>query len=449
MVGPLQAPVDYFSQLAPFDIGQAMDAHKLQGQQLAQAQAQQQRAAQQQAQLDEARAAFAKDPSAQNFSALVTYDPKSYEAIKSAHDAMDTEQRNNSIKEQTAIHGYLAAGRSKEAAALLDRRIAADKAAGLDTADDQEFRDLIDEDPAAAAATVAYHLGSAVGADKFGDVFGKVGDGVRADAELPGKIAATTATTAKTVADARLTVANTDQVAPNAEADRRQKAAQEQRWAAQSRNEAGRLALDADALETNTQLELEKLRAKGTELSAGAEGRLSSAVVNAEGSRQLATRASDLANKIAAAPIGLGGVFASVNEAARGAFGGQNPVSALRKEYSTLINAQAVANLPPGPASDKDIKLAREGFPKGNANAETMASFLRGMAKLQNIKANREQARADWISENGNEGRARKDIMVNGVRVPAGTTFGEFSQSAASVERREDVTERSYMQKYK
>lgn len=435
-------PINYFGQLAPTDLGQALlgGLQQRQAQQLAQQQ--QARALAQQAQLDAARDAAIKNPTAANYNALFLLDPKSQEAIKAAQSGVNKADQDNDLKEYTALFGLARAGRTQDVRARVQARIDADKKAGLDTADDEAFLEVPDDE---LAGYIGLQLAGVLGPEKFDQAFKTQTEGERADAKLPGELALTEAQAQAAEADAVKTNVEARELPRTNAADIEFKRAQSQRFRDQTVNEARRLDLDENALLTNTQLEMDKLLSKGTELTPGAEGRLSTAVTNAEASRQLATRATSLADRIATAPIKAGGVFASLKELSADAFGTQDPVSAIRKEYTALISSQAVANLPPGPASDKDIQLALKGFPKNSSNADTMASFLRGMAKLQNIKASREQARADWISENGNEGRARRDITVNGVRVPKGSTFGDFSTSAAAIERRESVGERSYL----
>ena len=83
--------------------------------------------------------------------------------------------------------------------------------------------------------------------------------------------------------------------------------------------------------------------------------------------------------------------------------GSQDAVTALRKRYFAIRSSQAIQNLPPGVASDKDIELALMGFPGDKANKEEMASFLRGMAKLERAADTYNTFKANHISTTGNE----------------------------------------------
>jgi hypothetical protein len=109
--------------------------------------------------------------------------------------------------------------------------------------------------------------------------------------------------------------------------------------------------------------------------------------------------------------------------------------------------------LPPGSASDKDVVMAMGGFPPETADAKTMASFLRGMAKLNQYTAVSENAKAEWVNAVGHLGKPKTDINVDGVNVPAGSTFTDFARQymANKVEQRQtqaaqqQVQGRSYM----
>jgi hypothetical protein len=440
---PLQlfsGPIDYSQALAGPDIGASL----LKGYQDAEKQklltAELTRQMERRKQLETAQKAAIEKPSLETFNALFVLDPENHEAIKSAWNAKDEDTRRGELAEKASIRGFLRAGQPERAKAVLQRRIEADKKAGIDTSDDEEIVGLIDEDPVAAGGVVDYAIASVIGPDKWSEAFGKFGEDARAAAKLPGEIAKAEADVAKTGAEIGKIEAETVEIAPTASAGRSLINAQVANFQSAIEERAARLDLDKDRLTSEVQLRLEEAAAKGTEVTPHFQKVLGDSVIAAESNRALGNRAKDLADRVAA--LGTGGTASQVTELVKGAFG--NP-TLLRKEYQALISSQAVKNLPPGPASDKDIQLAMKGFPAPNASAETMSSFLRGLAKMQDIAANREQAKADWISDNGSLGTAKRDLTVNGVRIPKGSTFGDFSKTQAAAERREAQPERSYM----
>jgi len=104
----------------------------------------------------------------------------------------------------------------------------------------------------------------------------------------------------------------------------------------------------------------------------------------------------------------------------------------LRQEYTRLRNSAAVQSLPPGPATDRDIALVLEGFPPPTADARTMAVFMRGMAKLQDITAAVEGSKVDWLAGNrGNLTRATNAFVAGDYRVNPGETWVDFSSRVA------------------
>ena len=123
------------------------------------------------------------------------------------------------------------------------------------------------------------------------------------------------------------------------------------------------------------------------------------------------------------------GVVASLSEFAKSALGTEDAVTQLRTNYNAVRASQAVNNLPPGPASDKDIALALSGFPKPNASPKTIVSFLRGSAKLARADAAYNQFKADFISKTGSprdlnkEWRTGKDSPELGKKVTMGDIY--------------------------
>lgn len=142
---------------------------------------------------------------------------------------------------------------------------------------------------------------------------------------------------------------------------------------------------------------------EGLELSSHMQKRLSNATDSAIESEANASRFEVLASDIEEADIG-GGLFGGTwKEALKEVTGTQDAVSELRRKYAGIRASQVVNNLPPGAASDKDIEMAISGFPSEKANGQQIASFLRGMAKLEKVKADYENFKAEYISENGSE----------------------------------------------
>jgi hypothetical protein len=380
-----------------------------------------------------------QQPTAQNWAALQLLNPDAHQAIKSGWEALDKDSQASTLRETAAVYGALRAGKPELAKTQLQQRIDADKAAGQDTSHDQQILDLIGEDVNAAIEFVTPILASIAGPEKMAEAFSKIGETARADELQPSAVAKASAEASKATTEA----AYAPQVI---QSDLASEASTRQRQAAQTANEIesnklgwAKLNLDADALATNTQLKLQELGQRAGALDAGATSEINKAVASSVQNQALADRASELAAKFQATDIGNGGWMASAREAWKGAWGSQNPVTGLRTAFQGLINSQAIKNLPPGPATDKDILLAKQGFPPASAGKEYIVSFLRGMAKMQTLAAQADDRRANWIAANKSLAPARQDIDVGGVRIPAGTTFSEFNRNAGKIAKQGEV----------
>lgn len=80
-----------------------------------------------------------------------------------------------------------------------------------------------------------------------------------------------------------------------------------------------------------------------------------------------------------------GGLVGSGKEFIKEIVGAQDEVSELRIKLKGVITRASVGNLPPGPATDKDIQLVLSGEIPANANAATVISYLNGLKKLANV----------------------------------------------------------------
>ena len=94
--------------------------------------------------------------------------------------------------------------------------------------------------------------------------------------------------------------------------------------------------------------------------------------------------AVSVGNRLEKAAAGgvTGGIVATGEEFIKSILGTEDEVTLLRKAADRLRVSRGVANLPTGPASDKDVALVMEGELSATANPKTVASYVRGIAKL-------------------------------------------------------------------
>jgi len=94
-----------------------------------------------------------------------------------------------------------------------------------------------------------------------------------------------------------------------------------------------------------------------------------------------------------------GGLASTFSETLKSVLGSQDQVTEFRRKLNEVRISQGMKNLPPGPASDVDVKMAMKGVPKENASAEQVSSFLRGSARMARFDAGYNQFKADFITQ--------------------------------------------------
>ena len=192
------------------------------------------------------------------------------------------------------------------------------------------------------------------------------------------------------------------------------------------------LGLDREKVGSEVALNLARVAELATSLPEQAKKDINDAAVTAGTSKQQAMQLNSLAAKLDQEGGGWG-LAARGAEWFKRATGSEGYVSSLRQEFTRLRNNAVVQALPKGAASDRDIALMLEGFPPATADAKYMASFLRGMAKSQEIIAATENARVDWLSQNrGSLGRARSEFKAGDFTAQPGETWVDLSQRIAA-----------------
>lgn len=168
---------------------------------------------------------------------------------------------------------------------------------------------------------------------------------------------------------------------------------------------------------------------EGRELSAQSQKRLSEFTDAAVENQRLEQKYLTLADDFDKSGIS-GGLKTTWSEYAKELSGNQDEISSLRREFLKVRGSEVVNNLPPGAASDADIAMALSGFPGDRANAQQVAGFLRGMAKLKGFNKEFNEFKANYVSENGSERgmlgawRERQDEMAE--QKPAKLTRDQF-----------------------
>jgi 2C-methyl-D-erythritol 2,4-cyclodiphosphate synthase len=278
---------------------------------------------------------------------------------------------------------------------------------------------MIQEDRAAAAAPEELRK--------------KIADADAAVADAKTKQATATNAAEKAAADAAKATADAKKAAVDAQyAERVQLAGLEEKgWnvknlKSQISDRSARLGLDQQTMQATVAEKLSSIQKNLNEIPADTRKLINESATLAAASKQSANQMNDLAKRIE--DLGGYGTASRLGEFAKKTLGAEGYETGLRQEYTRLRNQAGIKSLPPGPATDKDIQLALKGFPEDTSNSKSIASFLRGMAKLQEIDAASNNAKTDWLAQNnGTLTRAGKTFIAGDYTVNTGETFNDFN----------------------
>lgn len=204
-------------------------------------------------------------------------------------------------------------------------------------------------------------------------------------------------------------------------------ASQEQRkmWKNQSGVAWARLKLDRDKFQEEADAALAARLEGRPPLTGDAFKQVADKGIAAVQSQSIAGEADTLAAEIEAAG-GSGGMDAAATKKWREIFGSQDPkTNGLYARFETLKAKGIYRDIGPGQKTDDDVAFFERGWPSSDASPAFKASFLRGMAKVARAAAAIENAQSDYVSQNGDPGNARRDLVIGGVQIPAGTTYAD------------------------
>ena len=194
------------------------------------------------------------------------------------------------------------------------------------------------------------------------------------------------------------------------------------------KNRSEKLNLDRQTTQANVADKLSAIQQRLTDIPESARKLINESATQSATSKQAAIQYNDLASRIESAQGGKGRLT-SASEWFASQLGNQDAWTQIRNEYTRVRNSVAIKSLPPGASTDADIQLALKGIPPENANAATLASFLRGSAKLQDIDSAINNSKTDWLSQNnGLLTRAKSTFIAGDYATKSGETFNDFAQ---------------------
>lgn len=189
---------------------------------------------------------------------------------------------------------------------------------------------------------------------------------------------------------------------------------------------AQRLALDQQEFGFKMQQAQEKaqqLISEAPKLSVNMEKGIETAVNNATASSNSANSMSALAQQFRAEKPTTG-LFGNAQNMFAKLTGSDTTLRDLRIRQNAIVNSQVLKFLPPGPATDKDVEIVRQGAPTDMDNPETVARWLDAMANLERRNAQFNEFKAEWMSANGNPGQSRNGGQILGLDVKKGESLG-------------------------
>jgi hypothetical protein len=154
--------------------------------------------------------------------------------------------------------------------------------------------------------------------------------------------------------------------------------------------------------------------AEGVKLSPFAEKQISEANDDYSSSSGAIGRYKSLAQKLRGESKNIkSGAAGTWSEYLKEQTGNQDELTALRKEAASIVNSEAINNLPPGPATDRDIELARAPFPTEKADPTYVANWLDAISRLNEKKAQYAEFKANFIAQHGTVRDKKGKSMVS------------------------------------
>ena len=384
-----------------------------------------QKAAAQQAMMQELAAESRRPggPNSENVAALMVKYPSMAENLKRSMDVLAPAEKRERLGQLSSVVAAAKSGNVNLAIDLLKRNATAYRNAGREK-DAQAMDDnarLLEESPEDTMFTLESAL-AANDPEKYMET-------VKGMGTLGSDVAKAASEAVKTEQEALIKAGEVKHQEAQQLAALKYTTAQTNRLYAQTKNDAARLALDRDRLVADNLARQAELRAKAGELPEAVRKDADAAVNDGTKAKLQAETAENLAKKFREYDKGFtsSGARAAAGETLASLTGFEDDVSAMRKQYQALVADRVIANLPPGAASEKDVELVKGGFPEPTARPAQVAAFLDAMANVQRATEEQKRTESDYLYMNKSLSPARADIVVNGVTIPAGTSFADAS----------------------
>ena len=454
-INPFQAPINYAVDVqSPFE--SVLSGFKI-GAAGAEAQAKAQAIEQAKKAQTELSTLFANpNATATDFARVSAMLPKDQaESVRKSFDLMSSSQQQNRLAQSGQVYAAMKSGQPEIAKNLLKEQADAFRNSGReqDAKATETYLQLIDVNPTGAQTTIGLMMAALPGGKDLLENVDKTLSTGRAEALATPALNKAVADAAKAVADATTAQATATNAAEKAAADAAKATADANKAKVQAQyaekveiaglnktnwdinnlrsqisDRSARLNLDTQKTAADVADKMSSIQKNLNDIPADTRKLINESATLSATSKQSAEQFNDLAKRLDESGGGYG-VFSSASDFLKKGAGFQGGMTQLRQEYTRLRNTAAIKSLPPGPATDKDIAMALKGFPSDNASASDLSSFLRGMAKLQDVDASINNAKTDWLAQNnGTLTRAKNTFVAGDYATKPGETFNDFSQ---------------------
>jgi hypothetical protein len=367
-------------------------------------------------------------------------------AVRESFSMLSGERQQNALQQSGQVFSAFKAGKPEIAISLLDRQIEAKRNSGdnegamfLET-----WRDVAKENPKATEDYFGFTISQMPGGDKIIESAVKLGAERRTEQLQPSVLTKSEQDAKKAKSEAEIKAIESQFAERLQQAGLTEKNWNVKNLQSQINDRAAKLNLDKQTTAATVAEKMSSIQKNLNDIPSDTRKLINESAVTAATAKQSADQFNDLAKRLDASGGGYG-VFSSASDFLKKGAGFQGGMTQLRQEYTRLRNTAAIKSLPPGPATDKDIAMALKGFPSDNASAGDLSSFLRGMAKLQDVDASISNAKTDWLAQNnGTLTRAKNTFVAGDYSTKPGETFNDFAQRiVGDVSKRYDPTQQT------
>lgn len=122
----------------------------------------------------------------------------------------------------------------------------------------------------------------------------------------------------------------------------------------------------------------------------------------------------------------LSGVAGKGSEFIKNVMGTEDFVTSVRKQYSEIKVKNAIQNLPPGVASDRDIQLVLEPWPEDTSNFKLIRDKLEAIMRIEQGRAEYAMFESSWLAEKG----SRSGLQAAWLKTKRGSETSRANQEA-------------------